>query len=137
MQHLGICGDNCGVCPRFIATQSGNAEHLKKVAVLWHQIGLRNSVVSAEEIACHGCRSLKKCAFEDLKKCAESRKIRNCGECRDYPCDKIVKVFQQMGTFAARCRTRCSDEEYQQFQKAFFSKKENLDRIHQKQNIQN
>ena len=137
MQTLGVCGDNCSLCPRLIATQSGSIEAMEKVAALWHRAGLRDRVVSAEEIACHGCRSLKKCAFEDLKKCVGSKKVRNCGECADYPCDKLKKIFEQMEVFSRRCRAVCSDAEYQQFQKAFFSKKENLDRIHQKYNGKN
>ena len=137
MQNLGVCGDDCNFCPRFIATQGGSIEELKKVAVLWHRTGLRDKVISAEEIACHGCPSSKRCAFEDLKKCAEREKVRNCGECEDYPCDKLNSIFGQMETFSRRCRAICSDAEYQQFQKAFFSKKENLDRIHQKYNVKN
>jgi hypothetical protein len=132
MQNLGVCGDNCSLCPRFIATRSGDIDELKKVAVLWHQAGFRDRVVSAEEIACHGCLSSKRCAFEDVKKCAEQGKVRNCGECTDYPCNKLKKIFEQMEAFSKRCRSICTDAEYQQFQKAFFSKKENLDRIHQK-----
>jgi hypothetical protein len=132
MQNLGVCGDDCSLCPRFIATQSGNIEELKKVAILWHRIGLRNKVVSAEEIACHGCPSSIKCAFEDVKKCAEQGKVRNCGECVDYPCGKIENIFGQTEPLAKKFKANCSEIEYQQFQNAFFSKKENLDRIHQK-----
>jgi hypothetical protein len=137
MQYLGVCGDDCSLCPRYMATQSNDIEQLKKVASLWYRAGFRDSLVSAEEMACHGCQSAKTCAFGDLKNCAKKRNIHNCGECPDYPCSMIQKVFQQVKTVAETCRMKCSDTEFQQLQNAFFSKKERLDHIHKKHDPKN
>lgn len=132
MQHLGVCGDDCSLCPRYLATRSYDIEQLKKVASLWYRAGFRDNLVQAEEIACYGCKSAKECAFEDLKNCAKDRKINNCGLCQDYPCRAIKKVFGQIKTVSEECRIKCSDAEFQQLQNAFFLKKERLDRIHHK-----
>ena len=132
MQHLGICGDDCSLCPRYTATQSNDINLLRKVAALWYRTGFRDRMVSEEEIICHGCQSASDCAFEDLKNCASNRQINNCGECRDYPCIIIKKVFEQIKPTAERCKMKCSDIEYHQFHQSFFLKKKNLDRIHQK-----
>ncbi len=39
MLNLGLCGDDCNYCPRYLATQSGDEERLKEVAVMWQMIG--------------------------------------------------------------------------------------------------
>ena len=137
MQLLGICGDDCSLCSRYTATQSNDKEQLQKIAFLWYKIGFRDKLVSEEEITCHGCQSAKECAFEELKNCANNKKINNCGECSTYPCRAIQKVFEQVKTVAETCRIKCSDAEFQQLQNAFFLKKENLDRIHKKHHSKN
>lgn len=129
---LGFCGDNCSVCPRYVATQSGDVEQLRKVAVLWYRVGLRDEVVPPEELTCHGCSTENLCAYEDVRECAIEKGVKNCGECEDYPCEKVLKVFKWTESFVERCKEKCSEEEYESLRKAFFSKKENLDRANKK-----
>ena len=47
---IASCGNDCNECPRYIATQSGDKEQLKEVAVLWRRVGYRDKIVSQEEI---------------------------------------------------------------------------------------
>jgi len=127
---LGFCGDDCNACPRHIATQSGNVEQLKEVAAIWKRAGWRGTIVSPDEMVCHGCASVKWCRYDDIRKCAQDKRIDNCGQCGDYPCGKVIKVFEQTKSYAKACKENCSDEDYECFRKAFFSKKDRLDKIH-------
>ena len=131
MLKLGFCGDDCNACPRYIATQSGDVEQLKKVAALWYRVGYRDKIVPPEEMICHGCSSTwcNRTYLRDVRECASEKSIENCGECEGYPCKKVLKVFEQTESFAKACREKCSKEEYECLQKAFFSKKDNLDRV--------
>jgi hypothetical protein len=131
MLKLGFCGDDCNVCPRYIATQSGDVEQLKKVAALWYGVGYRDKIVPPEELICRGCFStLCNVAYlRDLRECALEKGIENCGKCGNYLCEKVLKVFEQTESFAKSIKEKCSKEEYECLQKAFFSKKENLDRV--------
>lgn len=126
---LGFCGDNCKVCPRYVATQSGDVEQLKKVATLWYRVGYRDKIVQPEELICHGCSLTNLCAYDDIRECAVEKGVENCGKCENYPCEKVLRAFDQTESFAEKCKEKCSKEEYESLQKAFFSKKKNLDRI--------
>jgi len=131
MMKLGFCGDDCNVCPRYIATQSGDVEQLKKVAALWYRVGYRDKIVPPEEMICRGCSSTWCNVVDnrDVRECALEKGVENCGKCENYPCEKVLKVFEQTESFAKTCKEKCSKEEYECLQKAFFSKKENLDRV--------
>ena len=130
MLKLAFCGDDCNACPRYIATQSGDAERLKEAAAMWKRAGWRDEIVPPEEMVCHGCASVKSCRYDDIRKCAQEKRIDNCGRCNDYPCKQIEKVFQQTESYAKLCKENCSKKDYECFQKAFFSKREKLDSIY-------
>ncbi len=129
MLELAYCGDDCNLCPRYIATQSNSVEKLKEVAVLWEKVGWRQNNVPPEEMVCYGCVTVKKCIYDDIRKCAKEKGIANCGFCPDYPCGKIETVFSQTETYAKLCKKICSKEEYECLRKAFFSKKQKLDKV--------
>lgn len=131
MKIIGFCGDNCSACPRYIATQSGDEEQLKKAAEMWKIVGWRETTVPPNEMICHGCASVEWCRYENIRKCAVKKGIVNCGLCEDYPCKKIKEVFEQTEHYKKACEEICSKEDYECFQKAFFSKKDILDKIHQ------
>jgi hypothetical protein len=131
MTELGFCGDNCASCPRYIATIKNDTEELKEVALMWKRVGWRNSILSNEEIQCHGCKSVTWCRYNEIRECAINRKINNCGECNIYPCQKLTDVFNKTAGYAKKCRQVIVDEDYSTLSKAFFEKKENLDLIHQ------
>ena len=130
MLKLGFCGDDCNVCPRYIATQSGDVGRLQEVAKMWKRAGWRDTILTCKEMMCYGCASVKWCRYDEVRKCAQEKGIDNCGECDDYPCKKIEKVFEQSDSYAKACKENCSKEDYECFRQAFFSKKENLDRVH-------
>jgi len=79
---------------------------------------------------CHGCASLEKCHYNDIRECAKNKKIDNCGKCFKYPCDKINAVFEKTDSYAQQCEETCNANDYECLNKAFFLKKKRLDAIH-------
>jgi len=130
MTFIGFCGDNCVLCPRYIATKSGDIHDLEKVRDLWVRVGWRDEVTNPEEVACGGCASVISCRYDNVRICAKGKGITNCGECTDYPCQEIIKVFEKTKSYERKCKEVCSPSEYQRLNKAFFLKKQTLDAIH-------
>ena len=130
MAYIGYCGDDCELCPRYIATKSNDREKLKEAAILWKKVGLKDQIVTPEEMICNGCASLEKCHYNDIRECAEDKEIGNCGKCNEYPCVKINEVFEKTRSYAQQCKEMCGSNDYKRLYKAFFSKKERLDAIH-------
>ncbi|MGE5550361.1 MAG: DUF3795 domain-containing protein [Bacteroidota bacterium] len=123
---IGACGDNCDLCPRFMATKSGSEERLAEVARLWLRLGLRDRLVSNDEIRCEGCRPENNCAYREQRDCAFGRKHANCGLCEDYPCKIVEKTLRRSADWKRKAE-HCRD--FALIEEAFFRKKENLDRI--------
>ena len=128
MLKLAFCGNDCNVCPRYIATLSGDEEQLKEAALMWKRAGWRDAVLSPEEIVCHGCSSVSWCRY-GIRECALEKGVDNCGKCQDYPCEKLLKAFERTESYAKNIKESFSKEDYECFQKAFFLKKESLDRV--------
>ena len=132
MRMIGLCGDNCEYCPRYIATLNGGSIELEKVKELWVRLGLRGHAFPTEDIACYGCFPENKCAYAELRECVNEKDRENCGLCDDYPCEHITTAFDKSEILKSRAAKVCTREEMDMLQKAFFSKKEYFDNIHQK-----
>jgi hypothetical protein len=126
MLKLAFCGNDCNLCPRYIATQSSNVERLKEIAEIWKIAGWRDVVVSPEEMVCHGCSSIDWCRY-GIRECALEKRVDNCGTCGDYPCEKVLTAFEMSELYAKNLQERLSKDNYELFRKAFSSKKENLE----------
>lgn len=125
MPNPAYCGNDCNSCPRYMATISGNADRLKEVALLWKKVGWRDTVVSPEEMACRGCKTAPWCRY-GIRECALDKAIGHCGECGQFPCEKVLKAFEKTVQYEAICKRICSEEENRVFYRAFFSKRKNL-----------
>jgi len=134
MSLIGICGDNCLYCPRYIATQNGCAKELEKIKELWARLGLRDPVFPARDMACFGCRPENKCAYSEVRVCAREKGIDNCGICQGYPCKLINAAFEKSEKLHSQAARVCTPGEMDTLHKAFFSKKQNLDQIHRQIN---
>ena len=128
MLKLAYCGDDCNYCPRYLATISYDEERLKEVAAMWQIIGWRDTTESPEKLTCYGCASAKICGL-GIKECVIKKGIDNCGKCPDYPCERLQKIFEDSQEEAIICKENFSEEDSELFGKAFFSKKERLDKI--------
>jgi hypothetical protein len=129
---IGICGDNCDYCPRYIATKNSRLIDLEKVKELWVRLGLRDHDFSVEDMACRGCLPENKCAYVGFRICVSAKGQENCGLCGEYPCKLINGVFEKSEKLKSHANKVCTQEEMDVLHKAFFSKKEYFDRIHQK-----
>jgi hypothetical protein len=129
---IGICGDNCTYCPRFIATQNGRKVDLETVKELWVRLGLRDPDFPVKDMVCHGCLPENKCAYAALRTCVGEKAHENCGLCDEYPCKLIKSAFEKSEKLKSHAAKVCIQEEMDILHKAFFSKKEYFDHIHQK-----
>lgn len=79
------CGIYCGACPALMESRAAK------------------SVVEAK---CLGCRSTKKTPGYapkcEVLKCAKAKKLRSCGLCKHYPCDKITAFFNDKPKYGLR-----------------------------------
>ena len=123
-ERISLCGDDCLACPRYRAQSEAE---LRRVAELWHKVGWRDRVVPAEEMRCGGCGSREVCTY-GLLACTEAHGVARCAQCSQFPCERIQQMLAQSRQSQARCRARCTQEEYDALAQAFFHKEENLTR---------
>lgn len=122
MEKITLCGDNCLECPRYLAKTE---KELKDAAELWYRVGWRDSIVSPDEIRCTGCSSHKNCTYQ-LVTCVKEHKVEKCSQCSEFPCDKINRMLIRSYEYQEKCKSVCSQDEYEKLEKSFFNKAENL-----------
>lgn len=127
MLKLAACGDDCNFCPRYLATRADDVERLKEAAELWLRLGLRDALPSADDMVCHGCSTVAYCS-NGIRECAQARGVDNCGQCERYPCQTVEVAFQKAAECAKHAKQVCSKEEYEMLDRAFFSKRQNLEK---------
>jgi len=124
---IGCCGDNCSVCPRGVASRSTDPNALRIVAEMWFRAGLRDRVVSVDEIRCDGCKSVRNCAHESIRSCAHRQCLDNCGQCDRYACSEIEAIFAKTAIHECEWKNRCEPNEFRLIFEAFGEKRRNLD----------
>ena len=125
---IAACGNDCSACPRYVKHPYEKTEaELRHTAELWMKIGYRNHVVSNVEISCTGCKPENWCRYH-VAKCCNEHGIGTCGECREYPCERIQECFAVTKSFEQKCREACTEAEFRQLEQAFFEKETNLSR---------
>lgn len=118
-----VCGDDCAVCPRFLARTE---DELRETAAFWHRAGWRDHAVSNDEIRCAGCGSRGVCSFM-LLPCVRAHGVAACRECPENPCDKVRDMLERSEAKRQQCRAACeSDAEYRMLCRAFYEKESNL-----------
>ena len=100
---LAYCGLYCDHCPIHLATLEMD-ESVKKI--------MRDSIskqckekygmdLKPEDITdCDGCtantgRLFSGCRNCEIRKCAMERNHNSCGECPEYPCNKLSGIFHE------------------------------------------
>lgn len=118
-----VCGDDCAVCPRYVARTE---EELHATAVFWHRAGWRDRVVSNEEIRCTGCGSRATCSFM-LLPCAREHGVDACRECPGFECGKVRDTFARSEAKKRQCEQACdTPEEFRMLCRAFYEKEKNM-----------
>jgi len=120
---ISVCGDDCAVCPRFLAETE---EELHETAVLWHKIGWRDHIVSNSEIKCTGCGCRSTCTFMILP-CQKEKGVTECNKCSEYECEKIKQMLVGSDKKEEECKNHCGNEEmFAMLKRAFYEKRKNL-----------
>jgi len=83
---LGVCGLYCGACYHYRASFPEGKHLIEEV---------RHRGRDVEGFTCGGCRSgmvyvHPGCSQCQIRACAERRRIIHCGECAEFPCDRIA-----------------------------------------------
>ncbi len=86
---LTMCGYKCDLCKAY-AKNIKTEDRREQLSQMW--IKHFDLHVKPENIYCDGCRSKKKDAiYADgscpVKECVQSRKLKGCFDCGEYPCD--------------------------------------------------
>jgi len=95
---VGHCGIICSDCPVLGATRKNDDVDRKRVAELFtKQYGKE---YKPEDITCDGCISDSSCVFSycnvcEIRKCGREKKVKNCGFCSEYPCERLSKLFAE------------------------------------------
>ena len=93
---IGYCGIICSDCPVFIATQKNDDSERGRVAEIFtRQYGKE---YKPEDINCVGClsetnRIFGYCNACEVRKCGKEKQVKNCAFCKDYPCNRLSKIF--------------------------------------------
>jgi hypothetical protein len=99
---LAYCGLLCNGCPIFLATKEEDtalkARMKSEIAKMSKELyGLDQK---PEDITdCDGCRSAESklypgCLKCQIRICAREKDLENCGNCQEYPCNKLDEVFK-------------------------------------------
>ncbi len=105
---LGYCGIDCAACPALIATRTNDAALRAKTAAEWSKSFGHD--FKPEDVNCVGCPSdgahIGYCeSMCEIRKCARSHKLANCGVCRDYGCATLAKFLTNVPDAKARLDT--------------------------------
>ncbi len=94
---IAYCGLDCEQCEAFIATRNNDDALRVKTAAEWAKA--YGAPIKPEHINCTGCKSAgAKTYYCDqlcvIRKCAATKAIITCAECRDYPCSALARMFE-------------------------------------------
>ena len=100
--YLAPCGLDCYQCRAYKATINEDENELSTVAKLWSDEGEK---LDKHDVRCLGCYSsilYKGCVDCKVRDCVIKRGFENCGECIEYPCQILKKVWQSWKTVSWR-----------------------------------
>jgi hypothetical protein len=90
------CGLDCAACSAFLATQADDRTRKEETAREWS--ARYHADIKPSDIECAGCKDpegpwFKHCLECEVRSCARSRDLENCGRCESFPCPKIQPVI--------------------------------------------
>ncbi len=90
------CGIYCGACDIRIAQDTGDKSRFalfwseKNIKAFQKAQGITTFDKSDLQVKCKGCKSDElfiNCKICKIRKCAISREVHHCSDCKDYPCE--------------------------------------------------
>ena len=93
---IATCGLVCTNCPAYLATRDKNTESMKRIAQQWS--AEYGKELRVDDCWCNGCRSesgpwMSHCAECGIRACGVEKNLNHCGDCADYPCEKLTEFF--------------------------------------------
>lgn len=81
---IAFCGLYCGACSFKMAYMENDRKHIDYMPSIYDKF--KNDPLEY----CPGCRLENKCGECKIRDCAIEHKYDHCGECPDFPCEKIT-----------------------------------------------
>ena len=96
---IAACGITCSDCPAYIATRENDEALRRETAKKWSE--MFKSDIKPQDINCDGCptdseRIFNHCHVCEIRKCAREKKVKNCADCTEYPCQKLSTFLAQV-----------------------------------------
>lgn len=97
-REIAYCGIICSSCPAYRSARKPRPRAQIRVARLW---STKENQYEACDITCKGCteawgRKFSHCINCKVRECARKRQIRHCGECDEYPCQKLKDLYDRL-----------------------------------------
>lgn len=101
MNNMAYCGLVCDRCPIYLASREENEDKQRNMRIEVARMcnELYQAQYKLEDVTdCDGCRAdtgrlFTGCRKCEIRACAMNRKIEHCGQCGDYACDRLKKMF--------------------------------------------
>jgi hypothetical protein len=104
-KNIGVCGLDCSNCNAYKATVNNDNLLRQETAEKWTKE--YNHDFKPEEINCLGCNSqgpyIEHCFECPYRLCAKEKGLTNCGQCEQYPCEKIAKFHEHVPQAKQNC----------------------------------
>jgi hypothetical protein len=102
MNNMAYCGLICGGCPIYQASREENADRQRQMRIeIARKINetYQSQYKPVDVTDCDGCKAetgrlFTGCRKCEIRACARKRKLADCGQCDDYACDPLEKMFQ-------------------------------------------
>lgn len=94
---IAYCGLNCSDCLAYKATRANSDDLRKATAEEWQK--QFNANITYKDINCLGCQSnllFSHCQVCEIRKCASSKSIENCGSCESFSCSKLDEILNHV-----------------------------------------
>lgn len=109
---LSRCGFRCDLCLAFRSNLETHPANRQLLSDGWYRyFGFR---IPADQINCEGCLTKNGCPLDSeclVRPCATERGLPNCGQCQDYPCDKLKSHLVTFEGVAERIKAEIPADE--------------------------
>jgi hypothetical protein len=95
---VAYCGIICTDCPVFVVTQKNDdsqRQHLAETFTKQYATGYKPMDINCDGCLSDGSRVFSYCNKCEIRKCGKEKHVVNCAYCRDYPCEKLSKIFTE------------------------------------------
>jgi hypothetical protein len=94
-EMIAYYGLDCSKCDAFIATQNQDSRRKREMAERWTKsLSIK---FGPEDIDCTGCMSTNISRWCTqvckIRPCADTKKVKTCADCGNYPCEELQKFL--------------------------------------------